>query len=169
MEGKCLTRENLMKLLDEMNIETQTYDHEEAFTVEDMLRFLDGKVGTVAKNLFINDKKKRNLWLVAAKHDTIINLNSLAKKIKAAGGLRLASEAILEEKLGVKQGCVTIFALLNDTRKEVKVLIDSSLLKEDFVLFHPMTNAASTSVKTSDVLKFLKEIDRSYELIDFTE
>ena len=78
--------------------------------------------------------------------------------MSAPGGLRFADEAILQEKLGVGQGCVTPFALVNDKEKEVKFIIDDALLDGKFetISCHPLANDATTTIKTDDFLKFLK-------------
>lgn len=41
----------------------------QVFTVEEMMPHLQGVNGTVTKNLFLKDKKKKGLWLVSARHD----------------------------------------------------------------------------------------------------
>ena len=79
-------------------------------------------------------------------HDKTVNLTDIAKKIKApGGGLRFASEDILFDTLGVKQGCVTAYALLND-KKNVKFLLDEDMVNGKFqrVYFHPLVNTATT-------------------------
>ena len=79
-------------------------------------------------------------------------------QVSAPGGLRFADESILQEKLGVRQGCVTAFALVNDKEKEVKFIIDDGLLNGtfDMIHFHPLANDATTGIKVEDFLKFLK-------------
>ncbi len=117
--------------------------------------------GAHVKNLFMKDKKKKGLWLFSARHDVDIKLNDLSKKVGAPGGLRFADEAILLEKLGVKQGCVTPFALINDKNNDVKFIIDEALVDGTFETLncHPLTNAASTGIATKDFLKFLDAIN----------
>ena len=113
--------------------------------------------GAVTKNLFMKDKKKK-LWLLSAVHNRAVRLDALAKQVGAKGGLRLADESVLIEKLGVKQGCVTGFALINDVKGEVNFIVDQDLIsdKHEKIYFHPMTNAATTGIAPQDFVKFLE-------------
>ena len=134
-----------------------------------MLEHVGQLPGIVAKNLFMRDKKKKGHWLLSARHDRPINLNELAKQLDAKGGLRLADESVLQDKLGVTQGCVTPFALLNDRAKQVTFVIDEDLLKgnHEFLYFHPMTNAATTGITPMDLEKFLEAVDHKPYLLKF--
>lgn len=112
--------------------------------------------GIFAKNLFLRDKKK-NLWLFCAPHDADIKLNVLAKLVNAPGGFRFADESILYDTLGLTQGSVTVFGLVNDTKHDVKIILDSNLLDGTYstIYFHPMVNSASTGISSKDLEMFL--------------
>lgn len=90
----------------------------QVFTVEQALPHLENTEGKFAKNLFLKDKKKR-LYLFCAPYDADIKLNDLAKLVGATGGLRFADASILEEKLGIQEGSVSVFGIINDTENEV--------------------------------------------------
>ena len=68
------------------------------------------------------------------------------------------NESVMEEVLGVSQGCVTAFALVNDVEKKVKFVVDTALVDgtHSSVNFHPLVNTATTGVATQDFVKFLK-------------
>ena len=133
-----------------------------------MLPHVSHLPGSHCKNLFVRDKKKKGLWLISARHNADVNLSELAKQINAPGGLRLADESVLIEKLGVRQGCVTPFSLINDTKNEVTLLLDEDLLQErDRIYFHPMVNSSTTGIKATDFTKFLQSISHSPVLIKF--
>merc|ERR1712179_779198 len=120
-----------------------------------MMPYLQGVEGAICKNLFLKDKKK-NLYLLSAVHDKEIKLNDVAKKI-GAKELRFGDESVMQEILGVSQGCVTAYALANDGNKQVKFVVDSALVDDSHcrVNFHPMVNTATTSISTADFKKFL--------------
>ena len=69
----------------------------------------------------------------------------------------MADESILEEKLCVKQGCVTAFALVNDKSKDVKFICEEDLVSggHSHIYFHPMDNASTVGISPEDFLKFL--------------
>ncbi|XP_019903240.2 prolyl-tRNA synthetase associated domain-containing protein 1 isoform X2 [Esox lucius] len=135
-------------------------DSHQVFTVEEMMPHLQGLSGAVTKNLFLKDKKKKGLWLVSVRHDRVVNLNDLAKKLGlGSGNLRFAEEAAMVDKLKVSQGCATALALFCDKDNMVNVVLDSDLVNggHELVYFHPMTNAATMGLKPDDLIKFLKE------------
>lgn len=130
----------------------------QVFTVEQALPHLENTEGKFAKNLFLKDKKKR-LYLFCAPHDADIKLNDLAKLVGATGGLRFADASILEEKLGIQEGSVSVFGIINDTENEVKLVLDQRLLDETYTKlgFHPMVNSATTSISPCDLKTFINK------------
>ena len=127
--------------------------------------------GAHCKNLFLKDKKKKGLWLFSARHDLEVKLNELSKKVNAPGGLRFADESILFEKLGVKQGCVTAYALINDKNNDVQFICDEALISGGYerLFFHPLTNAASTGISPQDFQKFLEAVGHKPILVNMEE
>ena len=120
-------RGKLTSILDSLGIATETIEHEEAFTIEQLMPHLESEPGAVAKNLFLRDKKKR-LWLLSCRHDRQLNLNDVARAI-GTKDLRFADEEVLVEKLGVRQGCVSAFALMEDAEdKSVAFAVDEALV-----------------------------------------
>ena len=145
----------LFGFFDENGIVYENIDHPEVFTVEAMMPYLTNVKGAVCKNLFLKDKKK-NLYLLSAVHDKEIKLNDVAKTI-GAKELRFADESVMLEKLGVTQGCVTAYALINDADKSVKFIVDKNIVNGSYpsVNFHPLVNTATTAVSCGDFNKFL--------------
>ncbi|CAM1321770.1 Prorsd1 (predicted) [Pycnogonum litorale] len=167
-ESSCVTKDELLKKFDELGIEAETVDHVEVFTVDAMLPHIQHLDGIISKNLFLKDKKK-NLYLLSTKHDRTVSLNDVSKQVDASGGLRLADESLLYKHLGVKQGCVTAFALINDVSKTIRFLCDSCILDSDKkVYFHPLTNSATTGVSSDDFKTFLKYTGHEPVSVKFT-
>ncbi|KAK7101786.1 prolyl-tRNA synthetase associated domain-containing protein 1-like [Littorina saxatilis] len=125
-----MKKEELLQKLQELGISTHTVEHPEVFTVEQALPHFSDSPGVFAKNLFLQDKKKA-LWLYCAPHFRDTKLNDLAKQVGAPGGLRFAQEEILVNTLGVRQGCVTVFGLINDRDHKVKLILDKSLWEDE--------------------------------------
>jgi Ala-tRNA(Pro) deacylase len=63
---------------------------------------------------------------------------------------------MLMELLGVIPGAVTVFGLINDTGARVKVVLDERLMDNDIINAHPLTNEATTSIRSSDLVRFIK-------------
>ena len=139
------------------------------FTVEQALPHVSCLNGEFAKNLFLKDKKK-NLYLFCAPHDAQIKLNDLAKLVNATGGLRFSDETTLYEKLGLTQGAVTIFGLINDRNNDVRLVLDSRFVNGSIkkIYFHPMVNSASTGITPDDLKTFLKKTGHEPLIVDIT-
>jgi len=148
-------KDQLFEFFNDHGIKYSNIDHPEVFTVEAMMPYLKNVKGAICKNLFLKDKKK-NFYLLSAVHDKEVKLNDVAKKI-GAKELRFGDESIMFDMLGVSQGCVTAYALVNDRQKNVKFIVDSRLVdgSHDHVNFHPMVNTATTQMTTADFKRFL--------------
>ena len=155
-QNSGVEKQKLFDYFNQHQIEFDSIDHPEVFTVEAMMPYLQNITGAISKNLFLKDKKG-NLYLLSALHDKAVNLTDIGKKIKAPGGLRFASEDILFEALGVKQGHVTAYSLINDEEKKVKFLIDDDIINGQFerVYFHPLINTATTGISCDDFKRFV--------------
>ena len=49
----------------------------------------------------------------------------------------------------------------------MNVALDSRLLAQKTLAFHPLTNEASTTITPADLLKFINATGHTYEVIDF--
>ena len=123
------------------------------FTVEQSTHLRETIPGAHTKNLFLTDKDGR-LVLVVAKDDTRVDLKELAKELRL-GRLSFGKAELLESVLGVPAGSVTPFALLNDTVASVTVVVDQALVDFAEVNCHPLQNTATTTLATSDLLRFI--------------
>lgn len=147
------TPDDLFARLEQLGITTRTHWHEAVFTVAQSQALCGEIAGGHSKNLFLKDKKDR-LYLLVAHEDTAIDLKSLNKAIGSAR-LSFGRPELLQEVLGVPPGSVTPFALMNDTRHRVHVLLDEALLSHETLNFHPLTNTATTSIAKGDLLRFI--------------
>jgi len=147
------TRQDLFDFLDRLGVARRTHDHAPVFTVAESETIKLDMPGGHTKNLFLRDKAGR-LFLLCALAETKIQLNALAKLLKA-GRFSFGSPELLFEALGVTPGSVTIFALLNDRLGRVALLLDEALLHVDPVNFHPLANDATTAVSPTGLMVFL--------------
>jgi len=146
----------LFEFFDRLGISHSTVEHPPMFTVEDGRDWHDKIPGLHCKNLFIKDKKG-NIWLVVMPGDKRADLNRLEKQL-GAPRFSFGKPEVLLEVLGLTPGSVTPFGLMNDTHKRVTVVLDSDLLKSEEVNFHPLHNAASTTIASADLVKFIEAL-----------
>ena len=64
-------------------------------------------------------------------------------------------------------GAVTPFALINDNGGRVKVVLDREMMALPLLNYHPLTNEATTSITTKDLLRFMAATGHDPEIVDF--
>ncbi|GIX65764.1 prolyl-tRNA synthetase [Babesia caballi] len=114
-----------------------------------------GKYDIIVKNLWLRDEAKR-YYLLTALHDTKVDFKYLSKQVNVKQ-LRMAPEECMEEIVGMKRGHLNPFAVVNDKKNEVKVLLDERIRSKPEIMAHPLHNAASICISTDDLIRFLKE------------
>ncbi|SKA25808.1 prolyl-tRNA synthetase associated domain-containing protein [Consotaella salsifontis] len=148
-------REDLFAFLEGLGIETTTIDHRPVFTVAEGDDVREGTRGGHTKNLFLKDKKSR-IFLVVAEQTREVDLKTLHRRIGGSGRLSFADSERMMALLGVEPGSVTAFGVINDIEHVVAVVLDQGLLLHDMVNCHPLTNRATTTIATSDLLAFFR-------------
>lgn len=139
--------------LSELSIPWTTHTHAPVFTVEEASVLYASQPGGHTKNLFLKDRKD-GLWLAVARDELRIDLNALAGKL-GAPRFSFGSEELLIATLGIEPGSVTPFAVMNDVKQLVRVVLDEGLLGLDPLNFHPLRNDRTTAITATDLLKFL--------------
>lgn len=146
---------NLFRFLEELGIETTTVTHPPLYTVEQS-QALRGQIsGAHTKNLFLRDRKDAH-FLVTVEERAEIDLKRIHTLIGASGRVSFGKPEMLMEYLGVVPGAVTAFGLLNDRQGKVRFVLDAALAEADTVNAHPLTNEATTSIASADLLRFVK-------------
>jgi Ala-tRNA(Pro) deacylase len=161
------TSERLFARLDELGIVTTTLEHPPVFTVEEA-RALRGPIpGCHTKNLFLRNKKGR-MWLVVCLESRSVDLKALGRTL-GAGNLSFGSPDRLMSYLGAIPGAVTPLAVVNDSAGAVRVALDKEILEHEPLNFHPLDNAMTTSIGSTDFLAFLEAQDHAPVFVDFDE
>jgi Ala-tRNA(Pro) deacylase len=159
------TRADLIALLDSLGVEHVTHEHPAVFRVGEGEEIKAAIPGAHTKNLFLKDAKGQ-LWLISAQDRTVIDLKRLHTVIGSAR-LSFGSAELMEAVLGVTPGSVTAFALMNDTDRRVRFVLDRNLAEADRVNFHPLVNTATTGVDQAGFRKFLGAVGVTPMAVDF--
>lgn len=149
-----MTEEELYALFERRGIPYEVYHHEAVYTVAEADRIVPRKA-IPTKNLFLRDDKKRQFFLVVAHEDTRVDLKRLHRRL-GSRRLSFASPELLEDRLGLEQGSVTPFGILNDETRTVTLVLDERLAHQRFDA-HPMVNTATLFVHMDDVLPLFVE------------
>lgn len=150
------TPAELFALFDELRIEHTTIEHPPFFTVEEGRPWHDKIPGLHCKNLFIKDRKG-GIWLVVMPADKRADLGRL-EKLVGAPRFSFARPELLQEVLGLTPGSVTPFGLINDAQRRVTVILDEEMLDSEWMNVHPLRNAASTTIRSADLLRFVRAL-----------
>ena len=147
------TPDQLFAFLDHLGIAHPTVTHAPLFTVEQS-QALRGQIpGGHTKNLFLKDKRDA-IFLVVALEDATIDLKSLHHRL-GAGRFSFGAADLLRATLGVEPGAVTPFGAINDTTYRVQVVLDTAMMRQATLNYHPLVNTMTTSIARDDLLKFL--------------
>ena len=149
-----VTRAALLHHLDNQGYRTRTVDHPAVRTVAESSTVELDLPGAHTKNLFLKDEDGK-LLLVVAKSSTKVDLKRVAK---ALGMKRMSfgKPELLLETLGVTPGSVTAFAIINDTKQRVRIVLDAALTDHESVNCHPLENVATTNIALEDLLSFIR-------------
>ena len=166
-ENNRAERENrVYKFLDTLGIDYRGLDHDRADTME-ICRLIEDKLGAeICKNLFLCNSQKTAFYLLLMPGDKVFKTKFLSKQINSAR-LSFASPDDMLAKLGVEPGSVTVFGLLNDSEKQVRLLIDKPLLEKEYIGVHPCVNTSVVRVKTADLInKIIPALGYEYTVVD---
>lgn len=147
-------QEHIYSLLNKYKLQYEMETHEPALTVDDMISYGLADKGVLCKNLFLRDSKGKRFFLVSLEGTKQADLKELGKKL-GAGNISFASEEKLMEILGVVQGGVAPFALVNDKNRKVEFFIDQELTKCDKLAIHPLINTETIFISYKNLEKFL--------------
>lgn len=149
-----MTPEMLLDYLSGLGIKYKNTPHPAAFTVEQGNLYWGNIAGVHCKNLFCKDAKGM-LWLIVVPAQRRVDLKKLPEII-GSKRLSFGSAELLFETLGVTAGSVTPFAVVNDKKLCVRVVLDEWMMQQEFVNFHPLKNTATTTLSPADLLVFIR-------------
>ena len=168
-QNSAATEEDLLARLDALGIEHTTYRHPPLFTVgesqaaRDAHGILADMPGGHCKNLFLKDKKGA-FWLFVTLEEKRIDMNVLQKTLGAAR-LSFGKADLMVEYLGIEPGSVTPFAAINETSHIVQFVLDEEMLAQETLNYHPLHNAATTTIKSADLLRFLEDCGHQARIV----
>lgn len=157
----------LFAMLDRLGVKTTTHAHARVFTVAESQMVKVDMPGGHTKNLFLKDKSGR-LVLVCALGSSVLLLNQLHREV-GTQRLSFTDAPLLWEALGVTPGSVTGFAILNDTDRRVRLVVDEALLAHETLNFHPLRCDMTTAISRADFLGFAEATGHTVTRIDFAK
>lgn len=160
-----MNKQELLAFLDERGIEYERVEHNQVFTVDDMIEADLPHPDAIAKNLFIRDDKKKNFYLITVLEEKRVDLKEFRKNFETRP-LTFASEELLDAKMQLIRGSVTPFGLLNNEEVDIVFYMDSDFLKKGVIGIHPNFNDCTLFLNPEDVIMLVKEHGNEVHVID---
>ena len=164
-----ISSDTLLETLKEWSISYNLFEHVPLRTVEDSKK-VEGiftsteNGGGHVKNLYLRDKKKRNILLVA-EQDQAIDLKKLSKNLNFSN-LSFGSPERLMQNLGVRPGAVTPLSMINGVNNDVSLFMDKALRNKTVIYIHPLVNDRTIEMTIENLEKFFSKIGVNFEWID---
>jgi len=137
-------------LLDKINVEYERIDHAPAMTMEACEEIDKVLCATTCKNLLLCNRQETDFYLLLMPGDKPFKTKDLSAQIGSAR-LSFAKPEYMESFLDITPGSLSIMGLMNDKEMRVELLIDTDVLKGEYIGFHPCINTSSLRVKTADL------------------
>lgn len=144
--------ERVYDLLDQLNIDYQRIDHEEANTMEVCLEIEKTLKSTICKNLFLVNSNKSQYYLLMLKENKKFKTKMISKQINNSR-LSFGSDEKMLEYLNITPGSVSLLGLMNDHDFKVQLLMDKDLLQDEYLGCHPCIDTSSLRIKMKDVFE----------------
>ena len=143
------------EVLKSLDIQFEVHQHPPVYTVEEAEEHWGDVKGTHCKNLFVRNKKGNRHYLVILESSKRADLKELNRQL-GEDRLSFASPERMIRFLGLEPGAVSPFGLINDSGKEVQVVVDKDLRTADWVSFHPNVNTATLTLSFEDFERYLE-------------
>ena len=156
--------DKVLETLKEMDINYEIITHPAAYTTEEADEYVKDREGVFSKTLLLSDKKDKDFYLIIMDDNKRLDIKSLSTLVGQR--LHFAKEEDLMNKMGLKPGSVSLFGLINNEEKDIKVFIDKEVTKENQINFHPNVNTATLFISIDNMFKFLDNLNFKYQIID---
>ena len=164
--GRLKRERDVYDLLEQLEIPFQRVDHDVTTTIEACQEIDDLLQTEICKNLFLCNAQKTKFYLLLISGDKKFKTKDLSHQIGSAR-LSFADADHMEQYLGVTPGSVSVLGLMNDKEHHVRLLIEKTILEEEYIGCHPCINTTSLKIKMDDVLsKFLPYTGHEYTAVE---
>lgn len=154
-------KQKIFDLLDSLQIPYTNYEHIPVFTCDEA-KGVDIP-GYRVKSLLLRNKKASNFYMVVLPEGKKLDTNIIRVTFDDSR-LSFVNEEMMMQKIGLKPGSVSPFALINNTDRDIRVVFDS-ILKDELVGFHPLQNDNTVVLSMSEMEKFLDNLGVNFHFL----
>ena len=154
-ENGCSETENaIYDALDALEISFARAVHDYADTMEDCLAVEAVLGAEICKNLFLCNRQKTCFYMVMMPGAKPFRTKHLSAQLDCAR-LSFADSDKMAELLHTSPGSVSALELIFDTDKQIQLVIDKDLLKNDFISGHPGISTSTLRLSREDMLRYI--------------
>ena len=157
--------ETIYDKLDALSIPYVRVDHDRADTMEDC-RLIEERLGArICKNLFLCNRQQTQFYLLLMHGEKTFKTKFLSAQLGCAR-LSFADGEHMARYLHTTPGSVSALELLFDTDGQVQLVIDRSLLTDEYVCAHPGMSTSTLRLTREDLLKFVQSTGHEPIIVD---
>lgn len=150
IEGRLKKEIRCYDLLDSLEIEYGRVDHEVTDTME-ACEEIDEILGApTCKNLFLCNRQCTAFYILLIPGDKVFKTKDISAQI-GSSRLSFGSGEYMEKFLDITPGSLSILGLMNDFDKDVTLLIDEDVMKNEYIGCHPCINTTTLKFKVSEL------------------
>lgn len=156
---------DLIKLLDENQVNYKLFTHKAALTYEDLAEVQKetGFFGTEGKCMVIKADEKFIVYVTV--QGKRLNFDSI-KNYLDAGKIRLATAEELKEYFGAEPGCAYPFGF----SKDIDIFTDPEIFKQEWLLFSPVLPTKTVQAKGVDLKRVFDNLpNKVTEVTNFNQ
>ncbi len=166
-EGECVLEayELVYQALQKMNISFDIAEHPPVFTTEEADAYIEGMEGVRTKSLLLSNRRDTAFYLVIMDDRKRLDMKKFAE-LTSEKRLHFSSPENLMEKIGLLPGAVSLFGLLNNHDRDVRIFLDRDVLIEGVITFLANDHTKTVCIAIEDMLRFIKELGYQYSVAD---
>lgn len=152
--------------LDRLGLTYQRVDHEPAMTMEICAEIDKVLNATTCKNLLLCNRQQTDFYLLLMPGDKVFKTKELSSQL-GVSRLSFASGEAMEEFLDITPGSLSVMGLMNDQDFRVRLVIDKTVLEDEYIGFHPCINTTTLRLKTADLTeKIIPAMQHTPTIVD---
>lgn len=165
-EFKSELHKRVYTKLQELEISFERVETDEIITMEDC-EAVDGKLQMkMVKTLFLCNRKKTEFYLFVTCGDKSFSSKDFSNAL-GISRVSFAPAELMLEILGTKIGAATVFSMLLDSAKDVRLIIDRDVLNEEYYGCSDSQTTGYMKIKTSDIFeKLLPSINKKFDTVE---
>lgn len=142
---------SIYEMLDSLQIKCETLYHKPILTAEDESDVAARLRGEMTRCALMQDANKQ-IYLFVTSLNAKVDPRAIGKSLNLEK-LRFVEKAFCNENFGISSDRLSIFIL---SGKNINVIIDKNLSKNEFISFNPLGKDASSSILYSNMIKFIE-------------